>query len=169
MDLAVSAPQSYIGDGTKGTIIGAYQNVTSPGDILTDGKVTAGSFFGDGGGLTNISCAVGKFDHLTQTSYTGNIGNYAAANSACGDGSHICTPDELLTTVRCAADTLPMSGNAWVANGPPGFTSPAANDCAGWTSASAGSYGTFWQFAGTAGGKAFATSCNLTLAVACCK
>ncbi len=116
------------------------------------------------------ACTGGKFDHLTAGTYDGNQTSYANVNSYCGSEQHICTPDEILRSVYCTSSMpLPDSGNAWVANGPPGFTSPASNDCAGWTSNAATSYGAFWQFTGAGGGKAFATSCSLSLKFACCK
>ncbi|TAL20661.1 hypothetical protein EPN90_00305 [Patescibacteria group bacterium] len=163
----ITSPNAYFGDGAKGTIIGAGPG-QSAGDVKTDGF-----FIGDGSKLTGLGCSIGKFDKLTPTSYNGAVGNYKTVNDACvaasGAGAHICTPDEMLATVRCAPTLVPVSGNAWVANGPPGFTSPAANDCAGWTSGASTAYGTFWQFAGPAGGKTFATSCSITLPIACCK
>lgn len=116
------------------------------------------------------ACTGGKFDHLTAGTYDGNQTSYANANSYCGADQHVCTPDEILRSVYCTgAMPLPASGQAWVANGPPGFTSPASNDCAGFTSNAASSYGAFWQFTGAGGGKGFATSCALKLKFACCK
>ena len=114
-------------------------------------------------------CTGGKYDHLSASTYDGNQGGYNSVNGICAGGTHICSPDEILRTVYCSAATLPASGSAWLAGGPPGFTSPAANDCAGFTSNAAGSYGVFWQFAGAAGGKGLATSCVISLKFACCK
>ncbi len=115
-------------------------------------------------------CTGGKFDHLTSASYDGNQGGYATVNGLCGAGMHICTPDEILKTVQCAAASLPADGfYAWIANGAPGFTSPAANDCMGYTSNATNSYGDFWQFSGPTGGKGLATGCNAAYQIACCK
>ncbi len=115
-------------------------------------------------------CTGGKFDHLTAASYDGSQGGYQSVNALCGAGMHICTPDEILKTVQCAAASLPAAGSySWIANGAPGFTSPAANDCAGWTSNAFNSYGDFWEFSGAAGGKGLATGCNAAYQIACCK
>ncbi|TAL20664.1 hypothetical protein EPN90_00320 [Patescibacteria group bacterium] len=138
------------------------------GYVLTSDPTGAGSW-------RPLSCGVGKYDHLTASTYNGNLNGTAAGYSAltgtnstiCGAGSHICTPDELLATTRCGG-TLPASGNVWVANGPPGFTSPAANDCSGFTTAAAGSYGAYWEFSAS-GGRGFATTCDQGLKIACCK
>lgn len=191
--LALTLPQVYIGDGTKGTIIGSYQlgQTTIPaGDILTDGTVTAGGLrlatnAGVGKVLTSDAngvaswqtmasgCSSGVFHHVTAASFSGNIvsggsSGYAGANAACGQGTHMCTPDEVLHTVSCASATLPSGQSTWIANGAPSFTSPAANDCAGWTSNSSSAYGSFWQFNGSSGGYGIATTCNLSLKIACC-
>ena len=119
-------------------------------------------------------CTGGKFNHLTGSPYDGNQGGYPTVNGYCGAGQHICTPDEILRTIVCAPATLdapfwPIGTSAWVANGPPGFTSPAANDCSGWTSNAASSYGAFWQLTAAGTGKGLATSCSLSLKVACCQ
>jgi hypothetical protein len=118
-------------------------------------------------------CTGGKFDHLTGSNYNGNLNGgtigYAAANALCGVNMHVCTPDEIFRSIYCTPiNPLPGSGNAWLNMGPPGFTSPAANDCNGWTSNSGSNYGAFWQFGGTSGGKGFATSCSVSLKFACC-
>ncbi|MDD5251512.1 MAG: hypothetical protein PHT12_02660 [Patescibacteria group bacterium] len=116
-------------------------------------------------------CTGGKFHHLTAGTYDGNdLGNYKNVDNVCDAGNHICTPDEILRTVYCSASgTLPASGNAWVANGAPGFTKPASNDCAGWTSEAANTYGDFWEFQGDNGGTGYATSCNAKYPIACCR
>lgn len=191
--LALTLPQVYIGDGGKGTIIGSYQGQqtqVAAGDIFTDGVVTAGGLkitnnpgagkvlTSDANGLASwqtvtSGCSIGIFDHVTAGVFDGQIvsggaSGYGGANQACGQGAHICTPDELLHTVSCDASLLPVGENTWVANGAPSFTAPAANDCAGWTSNSASAYGSFWQFSGAAGGYGIATTCNLSLKIACC-
>ncbi len=191
--LALTLPQVYIGDGSKGTIIGSYlgQKTQVPaGDIFTDGIVTAsGLKIGTNAGIGKVltsdangvatwqtassGCSTGVFDHVTANTFDGQVvsggfSGYAGANQACGQGTHICTPDELLHTVSCVSGTLPVGENAWIANGAPSFTAPAANDCAGWTSNSGNAYGSFWQFSGASGGYGIATTCNLSLKIACC-
>lgn len=73
-----------------------------------------------------------------------------------------------MRSVACGT-TLPTI-EVWVNNGAPGFTSPAVNDCAGWTTNAAnGVYGTYWALNGAPGGKAFATACNSSYRYACCR
>jgi hypothetical protein len=191
--LALTLPQVYIGDGSQGTIIGGYQGQqtkVAPGDIFTDGTLTASGLTitpnagvgkvltSDGNGVATwqtatSGCATGVFHHLTAATFDGQItsggsSGYAGADQACAQGTHICTPDEVLHTVICAPATLPSGQSAWIANGAPSFTAPAANDCAGWTSKSSSAYGSFWQFSGPSGGYGIATTCNLSLKIACC-
>jgi hypothetical protein len=119
-------------------------------------------------------CTGGKYFGLTAASYNGNIGSYQAADAICDAAfpdTHICTSDEILRSVFCLpAGSLPAFGAyAWIANGAPGFTSPAANDCRGFTSSSATVYGDIWSFNGNAGGTGYATSCSASYKIACCK
>ncbi|TAL20662.1 hypothetical protein EPN90_00310 [Patescibacteria group bacterium] len=182
----ITTPNAYFGDGVKGTIIGAGGGQNA-GDITTDGVLTIKQEFklipGAAAGLVLTSrdssgfgvwmsgyCANGGFDHITASSYKGaEVGGYNGANSKCGADRYICTPDEIVSTVGCYPTSLPASGNAWVANGGPGYTSPASNDCIGWSSSADTSYGDFWKFNGTVGGSAYATSCSQSLPIACCK
>jgi hypothetical protein len=182
----ISTPSAYIGTPpASGTTI-------SSGNIVTDGTVTMTGLkltTGAAAGSILVSDAAGNaswtpfsldycssggvYDHLTAASYNGVVSvngktGYAGADEACGVGYHLCTPDDILRTVACSPASLPGSGIAWIGNGAPSFTSPAANDCAGWTSAGNTTYGSFWQFNGASGGKGFSTSCNLTMKIACC-
>lgn len=121
------------------------------------------------GTVKSDRCFGTQFDSVTVGSYDGNdLGSYDNMNSACPADMHLCTPNEILRTVHCGG-ALPATGVAWVANGPPGFTSPAANDCSGWATDSSAAYGTFWQFNGAEGGAGFATGCNISMPIACCK
>jgi len=173
----------HVGIGTSSPSASAALDVNGTAQMSV-AKVTAGAAAGlvltakDATGLAEwkqivyaTDCTGGKFDHLTGSTYNGNRGGYQAANTICGTDMHVCTPDEILRSVYCTPpNPLPGSGIAWVNNGPPGFTSPAANDCNGWTAASSSNYGTFWQFSGASGGKGFATGCSAIVALkfACC-
>lgn len=178
---AVTSPSAYFGTPGVGSTYIDGTGIKTDALILTTGASAGSVLVSDANGAASwqalsigeCSGTSGKFSALSTGSYTGLIAvsgktGYEAANAACGTGAHICTPDEILRTVRCSPATLPASGNAWIANGAPSFTSPAANDCAGWTSAGTTTYGSFWQFTGTNGGKGFSTSCNLSLQIACC-
>jgi|GEM_PF-5951772 len=178
---SITAPSAYFGVPGVGSTTIDSTGVTTDALTLTNGAADGSILVSDATGkatwqVLSIGECIGpsgKYDHMSAASYSGQINvagstGYAGANAACGAGSHICTPDELLSTVRCSPASLPASGNVWLANGAPSFTSPAANDCAGWTSSVATTYGSFWQFSGANGGKGFSTSCNLSLKIACC-
>lgn len=120
-------------------------------------------------------CTGGKFHHVAGTSYNGSgIGGYTAAAAKCqlgagNAGTHMCTSEEILRTIVCTpASITGLTSSGWINNGPPGFTSPASNDCAGWTSSASNVFGDFWQFSST-GGKGFATGCNISQPIICCK
>lgn len=177
----VTSPSAYFGDPSLGNTYIDGDGVKTDSLTLTAGAAAGAVMVSDADGkaawqsiaIDECGGTSGKYDHASVSSYTGllSVGGktgYEAANAACTAGYHICTPDELLRTVRCAPTSLPASGNYWLANGAPSFTSPAANDCAGWTSQDSAAYGSFWQFTGSNGGKGFSTSCNLSLKIACC-
>jgi len=137
--------------------------------LVNDGAGNLSWATSAGGGT---ACTIGgMFDHLTATTAMGGqYGNYDAVNVVCASGTHICSAEEILRTINCAKATLPSGGvQAWIAAGPPGFTFPAVNDCAGWSSSLSTSFGALWQFEGTTGGKGYATACNSPLKTACCK
>lgn len=111
----------------------------------------------------------------TPATYNGNRGGYVAANALCSaiiSGSHVCTTGEILDTINAGfASRIPIGAeNAfWFSSGPPGYT-VNANDCIGFTSNSAGDFGTIWTRTSSdnqgAGGL---NSCNNLKKIACCK
>lgn len=111
----------------------------------------------------------------TPVTYNGNRGGYVAANTICNgiiSGSHVCTTGEILDTINAGfASRIPIGAeNAfWFSSGPPGYT-VNANDCIGFTSNSAGDFGTIWTRTSSdnqgAGGL---NSCNDSKKIACCK
>jgi hypothetical protein len=129
-------------------------------------------------------CSGGKFDHVTDNPYKGDLNGtspggfagYKGANYLCGTGMHVCTPDEILRSVYCTSAVnasykdLPSSGNAWINAGPNNYISSSANDCVGWTSNASSVYGSFWQFGGANGGRGWSVGCNIVtgLKFACC-
>lgn len=136
--------------------------------VTSQGDVNSGRCFGP--------VYVGQ----TQASYTGNLNGavnvgYDDANALCAGsvpGSHVCATGEILETIKCNRASLPVTDQAWISNGPPGYTA-RANDCTGWTSSSpagdgATVYGAIWVF-DASGGVGWVTTCNMALKFACCK
>lgn len=115
------------------------------------------------------------FVTTTPLTYNGSQGGYVAANLLCNAvvaGSHVCTTGEILDTINAGfASRIPIGAeNAfWFSSGPPGYT-VNANDCIGFTSNSAGDFGTIWTRTSSdnqgAGGL---NSCNDLKKIACCK
>lgn len=128
--------------------------------------------------VTGSGSGLGTFVGTTSvTSYTGELTSgadtgYEAANALCAAefaGSHLCMTDEILTTIQTEDISTLFSGvaDAWIAEGPPGFTANS-NDCAGWTSASSAYLGPWWEFDATGGGIGYLTNCATTKPLACC-
>lgn len=146
---------------------------SSAGYVLTSNGAGVGTW--QPGPGTVDECVGGKYHHVTTANYNGvGIGGYTAAAAKCqlggaaNAGTHMCSTEELMRTIVCAAATVTgLTSSGWVNNGPPGYTANASNDCIGW-SAAAGAFGDFWQFNVT-GGKGFATSCASSLPIICCK
>lgn len=98
-------------------------------------------------GTVSSSNLSSRYVTSTPLKYSGNRGSYTAANSLCAavvTGSHVCSTNEILNTINLghSAD-MPAVSSLWINNGPPGYQANA-NDCAGWTSSAATSFGTIW-------------------------
>lgn len=126
------------------------------------------------GDINSRRCFGPVYVGQTAATYDGARGGYDDANALCAAavaGSHVCTTSEILETIKCNQASLPTTDQAWISNGPPGYTA-RANDCTGWTSTSpSGSttvYGAIWAFDAN-GGVGWVTTCNQTLKFACCK
>jgi hypothetical protein len=134
-------------------------------------------------GVRSDGCFGPTFVGVTPQTYRPvEVGTYLAAHAICAaafpafSGVHVCTVGEILESYQCMEPTHPIANtalngtNGWVHGGPPGFTAEA-NDCAGWSSSAASSYGRFWIFNNATGGRATITSCNVPdiIPFACCK
>lgn len=116
----------------------------------------------------------GYLYRFTSSTYTGSIAygsdtGYKAANAICAAdaaGTHICTPDEILMTIKEKGTT--STATAWIANGPPGYTANA-NDCVGMTANTVTYLGAFWSFDNTTGGAGYLVNCSNVKPLACCK
>lgn len=129
------------------------------------------------GNLTVVGCAFATYAGLTGSAYNGALTSggytgYVAANTLCSAsfaGSHLCTTDEILESIRCGLkSTFTNDTQGWVAEGPPGYTADA-NDCVGWTSSSSSALGAFWIFNDARGGDGWLINCASTKKLACCR
>lgn len=136
------------------------------------GQWVATSTLGIGGGGYAI------FTGTTTATTDGSIASsslvgYAAANLMCDfeyPGSHFCHTYEMITSID--KGDITNWGNdttsAWVAEGPPGYTTNA-NDCNGWTNnTSSDTYGAFWLFNSNGGGAAWLVNCSVSRPLTCC-
>jgi len=142
-----------------------------------DGNVTAA------GNLWASGCLGPVFVGTTSLRYKGDLTpggtdrGYFAANAKCDgaiSGSHVCSTAEMLNSIKCATVDSKIKDNgfggtdAWMQDGPPGYTAPA-NDCQGWRSSVSTDLGRMWRFDSSRGGIGFLTTCNQTIVFACCK
>jgi len=108
--------------------------------------------------------------------YTGGYTGYDAGNKICNAaqaGSHFCRTDEiiyLIQTLGAVGFTSINTQDAWIADGPPGFTGTvSADDCGGWTDSTNNKLGHFWIFASAGGGRGSLSSCDTIKKITCCK
>ena len=134
---------------------------------------TGANCFDPSGGWNSVS----YFSTVTSNTYNGNnngTAGYAQAHALCNaqlSGSHVCSVEEILNTIRDNKD-MP-SVDAWIFSGPPGYTA-AANDCeARSTDSGSSKYGTYWQApnpgAGYPKGRGLLAFCNNSIRLACCR
>jgi len=100
---------------------------------------------------------------------TTSLIGYAAANAICAaefNNSFMCRTYDILVSIE-QDDISQWSGSAWIAEGPPGYTSNS-NDCKGWTSSSTIMLGAFWVLDSNGGGVGWLTNCSETKPIACC-
>jgi hypothetical protein len=109
-------------------------------------------------------------------SFTGGYVGYDAANRICNahvTGSHFCRTDEVMLLIQKngASGFSSINGaDAWIADGPPGFTGViSADDCGGWTDGTANKLGHFWMFNSSGGGRGSLISCDTQKKITCCK
>lgn len=116
------------------------------------------------------STLIGKTTYTTNASFsTSTFIGYQAANEICRaefPNSHFCRTYDILVSIE-RDDISSWSGDAWIAEGPPGYTSNS-NDCSGWTSDSNGRLGAFWAFDSSGGGMGWLTNCAVVKPLACC-
>ncbi len=94
---------------------------------------------------------------------------YDAANQICSEefsGSFFCRTYDILVSIE-QDDISNWNGSAWIAEGPPGYTSNS-NDCKGWTDNTSTVLGAFWAFDSSGGGMGWLTNCSGEKPIACC-
>jgi hypothetical protein len=155
--------------------------ITSTG---TTGRLWQSDGDGQGHWIATTSLGIvagGGYDTLAgTTTYTsdGSIATstlvgYQAANNICQSeypGSHFCRTHEILYTIQFEdISSWGVDGsNAWIAEGPPGYTYDS-NDCNGYTDAASTKLGAFWLFNSNGGGAGWLVNCAQVKALACCK
>lgn len=157
----------------NGTFRASSANISSlgAGVVMTD---ASGNLYATSTLPSGYATGVGVFVGASATSTTGtNNGNpgYDVAYTYCETdyaNSHVCTPDEMLNSVRHGA--IYPTVNVWIFSGPPGYTA-SANDCNGRRGAAASDLGAYWE--GLTGsfpkGRGLLMACNQSLKIACCK
>ncbi|HBA36685.1 TPA: hypothetical protein DCZ15_02300 [Candidatus Falkowbacteria bacterium] len=165
--LEVVPPSDYaILAGTSTAMTYKIGNVAAPTadtDVATMGWVNS----------TLAPVAFASYSTSTPLEYNGSQSGYTGVDALCNaveSGSHVCTADEILYTINSGngAD-IPLDTTFWISNGPPGYTANA-NDCQGWTSASAtADYGAVWIKLASGDGFGGLNRCSLTYQFACCK
>ncbi len=125
-----------------------------------------------------VTGIVGQLVGFSATAVNGTQGGYKSANNLCNtavSGSHICMSEEITRSYAydnavLAAAQSDLGGGptqyfVWINSGAPGYTANV-NDCLGWNTASAASYGAIWNIKD----KAFAINlCSDLRRFACCK
>lgn len=156
------------GINSTGTVGWLWQ---SDGDGRGQWVATTTLGFVSGGGNL-VSKFIGTTTATTDGSIaTGTLQGYAAANNICAyeyPDSHFCRTYDILVTIE--QDDISIFGggdNAWIAEGPPGYTYDS-NDCQGWTSDVSTHLGAFWAFDDDGGGMGWLVNCQQVKPVACC-
>ena len=125
----------------------------------------------DGGSGSEVSKLVGTTTSTFNGAFaTSTLIGYEAANNICSSefsNSYFCRTYDILATIE-QDDISNWTGSAWIAEGPPGYTSNS-NDCKGWTSSSSVMLGAFWAFDSDGGGMGWLTNCSGEKPIACCR
>ncbi len=122
---------------------------------------------------TGVSKFIGTTTLTTNGLFaTGTLQGYAAANDICNfeyKGSHFCRTYDILVTIEQddISDWGTVNADAWIAEGPPGFTDNS-NDCNGWNESDIDFLGAFWVFNGETGGYGKLVNCTQIKSLACC-
>lgn len=162
----VSPERRYGGGGGNNSRADTTSTTNVTNNYTTYNTTTGGSGSATFVGTTPVTTYNGQFTSGLKTGYD-------AANTICAaayTGSHMCRTDEILDTIATKDISTLFSGvaDAWIAEGPPGFTADS-NDCRGWTSSNLAHLGPWWDFDTSGGGIGYLTNCSTTKPIACCK
>jgi len=154
--------------GAKGES-GASGGKGDKGDTGDAGSTGATGETGESG--TGEVASISK----TTTTYNGLLTSngktgYQAANDICNStfsGSHFCRTDEIIQFIA-QRDISAFADDAWIAEGPPGYTSKS-NDCSGWTTNDTDQLGAYWSYDSSGGGKGWLVSCETQMPLSCCQ
>ena len=126
------------------------------------------------GGSAGYSLFVGTTTVTMNGNFaSGSLSGYRAGNAICDAafaGSHFCMTYEIITTTEMDTDISDWGTkyvDAWIAEGPPGYTANS-NDCGGYATSSSSYLGAHWMF-GPQGGAGWLAGCNNSMPLACCK
>ena len=162
-------------EGVLSGVMGDLAIDTTNGNIYIKQIITGPTGWlelGAGGSSSGVSSVSLTTATPTGSFSSGGFVGYEAGNDICNAefaGSHFCRTDEIIEYIAGnSAAGFTDSTTAWVAEGPPGYTSNS-NDCAGWTDSDNTKLGAFWAFDTTGGGMGWLTNCAVTKPVACCQ
>jgi hypothetical protein len=123
-----------------------------------------------------VSGVVGMFVGESAAPFDGDkVRNYETATKACRvahEGSHVCTPDEMINTYNHNLSLFSgVSDKLWINSGPPAYTETLSNDCSGWQVNTSNFYGAVWNFDGApfVPNSAYIQPCSANYRFACCK
>lgn len=154
----------------------SFNGITSTGIVATGTSTFTAITLG---GVTRTQWNT-NFVGLSTSTYSGNISynsytGYEAANAICNanySGSHFCAAGEIIATISDhnggLSSVFHSNDNAWVSNGPPGYTANS-NDCSGWTSSASNFLGPFWIYQTNGGGAGYVVNCSVTKPISCCR
>ncbi|MBU0546094.1 hypothetical protein KKA13_02465 [Patescibacteria group bacterium] len=166
--LAVNGDSLFFGNVTSTGYIAASSSFRSSQYCDINGQNCFDpSASGWGTAATELTTTIWTTDgNITST---GTVG-YKAATARCNyefPGYHFCFSGEIIQIIA-SQDISYFTGNAWIAEGPPGYTANS-NDCSGYTSSANNYLGAFWAYDSNGGGMGWLTACSGVKPLSCCK
>lgn len=142
------------------------------GELLSGLATSSVSSSSTGGVFVGFTADITDGDFGNGLAHSGSKIGYQAANSACNfeyDGAHFCQTNEIIGSIYSLTDLIGFNNDAWMAQGPPGYTANS-NDCNGYTLNAGGAFlGAYWSFDANGGGMGWLINCTTELPLACCR